>query len=94
MITFEIRAGDFGAGTGLFSGKACSLPVIGKAFGRHDVAASLLSGVHVATEENVKKLGGTLGWGIVGGAGRSPGSTNFSTNFEGIERSGWIRGRA
>jgi hypothetical protein len=68
MTTFDIHAGDFGTGSGMLSGKNFSLPVLGKTFGQQNVAACLLTSVQLATEENVKKLGGTVGWGIVGGA--------------------------
>ena len=32
------------------------------------LAKAEIAQVDIATEENVKKLGGTLGWGLVGGA--------------------------
>lgn len=71
---FKIHAGDFGDGEGTFSSLSNSftLPVKGKIFQSQRLAASSLSSVEVATEENVKKLGGTLGWGLVGGAVLGP----------------------
>jgi hypothetical protein len=63
MTIFEIHAGDFGKGTGvLYANNHFSLP------GGNDVPACLLTSVDVATEENVKKLGGAVGWGLAGGA--------------------------
>jgi hypothetical protein len=63
MYDFEILAGDFGKGTGLlYPNNKFYLPKQG------DIKTCLLSGVEVATEERIKKIGGTVGWGIVGGA--------------------------
>jgi hypothetical protein len=68
--TFKIHAGDFGDGEGTFSSltNSFTLPVKGKTFGSQRLPASSLSSLEIATEENVKKLAGTVGWGLVGGA--------------------------
>ena len=73
MTVFDIRAGDFGIGTGmLLGGVTFLLPVSGKIFEVQDVAACLLSSVEIATEENMKKRGGTPGWHIAGAAAPNP----------------------
>ncbi|HEY4048023.1 MAG TPA: hypothetical protein VGM27_14270 [Acidobacteriaceae bacterium] len=68
--TFTIHAGDFREGEAHFSALTdiFTLGVKGKTFAAKRVPASSLSAVEIATEENVKKLGGTVGWGLVGGA--------------------------
>jgi hypothetical protein len=63
MTTFKIHAGDFGKGTGaLYANNHFSLP------GANDVPACLLTTVDIATEENIKKVGGAVRWGFAGGA--------------------------
>jgi hypothetical protein len=42
-----------------------SLPVKGKAFTQESIAKTEISQVEIATEESVKKIGGTVGWGLV-----------------------------
>ncbi len=63
---FSIHAGDFGDGEGSFSSlrDSFTLPIKGIMLGSQRVAASALSSVEIATEESVKRLGGTAGWGL------------------------------
>jgi hypothetical protein len=70
MHYFKIQAGDFGEGEGSFgslSGKF-TLPVKGKLFAFETLSRMEIAQVDIATEENVKRLGGTVGWGVVGAA--------------------------
>ncbi|MFT8450671.1 MAG: hypothetical protein ABF675_00470 [Zymomonas mobilis] len=65
--TFEIHAGDFKKGMHhQFVGKNLQLKHEGK-FIREAVPLSQIANVEVASEESVKRLGGSVGWGITGG---------------------------
>jgi len=70
QYAFRIHAGDFGKGEGTYSSltDTFTLPVKDKVFGSKRIPASDLSSLEIATEENVKKIGGTIGWGLAGGA--------------------------
>lgn len=73
MANIKIHAGDFNKGNGqisfLFGGCTITPPYGGSdkwlptahSISKHDVEE-----ISLATEENVKKLGGTVGWGVVG----------------------------
>lgn len=68
MAKLKIHAGDFGKGTGAYMLGAFSFPwqpgdgfSVGKS--RH---VSELQSIEIATEEAVKRVGGTVGWGVVG----------------------------
>lgn len=67
MAKVVVHAGDFLKGNGKFSFNSLVLrtdehSIIGEA-----IPITELETVEMATEENVKKLGGTVGWGIAGG---------------------------
>ena len=65
--SFEILAGDFTkGGNAQFLGDTFTLPVPGK-WMREDIKVSQIEAVEIATEESMKKMGGAIGWGIVGG---------------------------
>ena len=69
---FKVHAGDFVTGSShQFVGGASSgtfiMRVEGK-FLREKIQASEVEEVCVASEENVKRIGGTVGWGIAGAA--------------------------
>lgn len=65
--SFEILAGDFTkGGNAQFIAGTFTLPVPGKWL-REDIKAAEVEAVEVATEENLKKMGGAIGWGLVGG---------------------------
>lgn len=68
MSKIKIHAGDFLLGDGSFSPTFGSLQLRTKEhkFLGEGIPLSNLETVEIATEENVKKLGGTLGWGAVG----------------------------
>ena len=73
MAEIQIHAGDFTTGKGSISVSANSFGLtqawapgdgfLGKADG---FTKSDVEDVSIATEENVKKIGGTVGWGVVG----------------------------
>ncbi|WP_375187755.1 hypothetical protein [Sphingobium yanoikuyae] len=66
MGSIKIHAGDWGKNTsGGFAFGAFSLPKPGK-FMPEGIHGSELSDVEIATEESVKRIGGTVGWGAAG----------------------------
>lgn len=71
--TFEILAGDFAKGKNAqFTSDTFILPLLGSGKilipgTRVQIKASQIEELSVATEENMKRMGGTIGWGIVGG---------------------------
>jgi hypothetical protein len=65
--SFDILAGDFKkGGSAQFVNSTFVLSVPGKLF-REDIKVSEVETIEVATEDNLKKMGGAIGWGIVGG---------------------------
>lgn len=67
MAKVVVHAGDWPKGSGQFSFGAFALPKGGWG-GFEGVHSSELVSIEVATEDNVKRLGGTIGWGAVGAA--------------------------
>lgn len=71
MGTINIHAGDFKTGKHsqfMFGSFSLAHDEIGwTGYKMEAVPASKLERVELASEENVKKLGGTIGWGIAGG---------------------------
>ena len=64
---FEVHAGDFKKGkSSQFAGDHFLMKVTEEFF-RQKIPATELEVLEIATEENVKQLGGTLGWGLAGG---------------------------
>lgn len=81
MATFKVIAGDFGEGkTGQIlvgplyrkSGHGFNLPVQGHTFKTEHIGTGQIESLEIATEENLKKLGGAIGWGVVGGLAFGP----------------------
>ena len=71
MVTikqFEVLAGDFKKGTGhqFYSDGRLRMKVPGKLF-KQWIPLADLEEAQVATEDSVKRLGGTVGWGLAGG---------------------------
>jgi len=62
-----VHAGDFLKGAGQFSLGSLTLKTEEHAWVGETIPVSELQTVEIATEETVKKLGGTIGWGAVGG---------------------------
>jgi hypothetical protein len=72
MAKITIHAGDF-LGDGWFNFGVFSLQTKEHSFWQSEkIKASELELVEAASEENVKKLGGTIGWGAVGALALGP----------------------
>ena len=67
MATIKVHAGDFTKGEGQVAFGHLTLKTKEKYIMGEGIAFSELDDVAVATEDSVKKIGGTVGWGIVGG---------------------------
>jgi hypothetical protein len=66
LASIKIHAGDWGENkVGGFSFDSFSLPKAGK-FMPEGIHKSALTEVELATEESVKRIGGTVGWGAAG----------------------------
>lgn len=68
MAGFKVHAGDFGKGEARCSFGQITFawkPGDGFSFGE-TVAAKEIIQIDVATEDSVKKIGGTIGWGAAG----------------------------
>lgn len=74
MSTLEIHAGDFAKGKCTIHGTVITFPwqwgdgMVGQSL----VLTGQVESVTLATEEEVKRTGGTLGWGLVGGIALGP----------------------
>lgn len=74
MATLEIHAGDFPKGKCTTNGAVITFPwqwgdgIVGQSL----VLLGQVESVGVATEEEVKRTGGTIGWGLVGGVALGP----------------------
>lgn len=68
---FDVHAGDFGEGHAWYGSLAgvFNLPAAGgKTFSRVKVPKGEVTGLEIATEETVKRVTGTVGWGLAGAA--------------------------
>ena len=75
MSTLQIHAGDFTKGKGAISVNSMGFAIVpawasgdgflGKA---HTFTKFDIKEISVATEDNVKRVGGTIGWGVAGAA--------------------------
>ena len=72
MSSINVRAGDFLKGHGSFGFGSFVLRTEKNRILGETIRGSELELVETATEQNVKKLAGTVGWGIVGGAVLGP----------------------
>ncbi|APU48428.1 hypothetical protein [Acinetobacter junii] len=75
MSTIQIHAGDFAKGKGTISVGSSAITIIaawapGDGFLGKTITymKSDIEEIATATEENVKKIGGTVGWGVAGAA--------------------------
>ena len=64
--TFEIHAGDFKKGKHHQYLKNKFIMKSDGKFIREDILATEVEEIEVASEESVKKFGGTVGWGVAG----------------------------
>ena len=67
MAKVKIHAGDFLKQDGEYSFGSLILKTTAHNFLGETIPITELETVEVATEESVKKLGGTVGWGAAGG---------------------------
>ena len=67
MSKVTVHAGDFLKGDGQFSFGSLVLRTPKKNIMGEVIPASQLETIEMASEESVKKLGGAIGWGAVGG---------------------------
>lgn len=73
MAWLKLHAGDWGKGQGAYSFGSFALPIPGSHGWKNEaVQGSDLQEVSIATEENVKRAGGAVGWGLVGAATLGP----------------------
>ncbi len=66
MAKIKVHAGDFLEGVGTLSFGVLNLKTKEKKFSGENILLTQLKSVELATEENVKKVGGTIGWGVAG----------------------------
>jgi hypothetical protein len=67
MAKITIHAGDFPKGAASMRFGQISLPwTPGDGFTGKIIALAELEEIDVASEENVKRIGGTIGWGVAG----------------------------
>lgn len=66
MAKIKVLAGDFLKGDGQVSFNALGLRTEKHSFLGESIPFSQLEEVEVASEESVKKIGGTIGWGAAG----------------------------
>jgi hypothetical protein len=67
MAKIAVHAGDFLEGNSSFHFDVLMLRTKEHSFQGEPIPITELETVEVATEENVKKIGGTIGWGAAGG---------------------------
>jgi hypothetical protein len=67
MTKITVHAGDFLQGEGQFVFGIMTLKTKKHSWSGEQIPINELEVVEVASEENVKKVGGTVGWGAAGG---------------------------
>lgn len=68
MGKLKVLAGSWHTGDGSFSGTTFALPKSKSWADWEIVQAASLTTIEIASEESVKRVGGTLGWGVAGAA--------------------------
>lgn len=66
MSKVTVHAGDFLKGDGQFSFGSLILKTTAHAFLGETISVTELECVEIASEDSVKKMGGTIGWGAAG----------------------------
>ena len=66
MAKIAVYAGDFLKGDGQFNFGSLTLRTAAHSWVGETIPISQLETVEVASEESVKKIGGTIGWGAAG----------------------------
>ncbi|CAM2894746.1 hypothetical protein [Vibrio rarus] len=72
MAKIKVHAGDFLEGDGVLSFNALTLKTDKHNIIGETILIYQLESVDVASEENVKKMAGTIGWGTVGALALGP----------------------
>lgn len=72
MATIKLHAGDWGKGRGDFGFGMIGLPKPGGWGSMEQISVRTLEEVDLASEESVKRVGGTVGWGVVGAVALGP----------------------
>lgn len=67
MAKIKVHAGDFIEGVGYYSYGSLILKTKEHNIAGETIASTELSVLDIASEDNVKKIGGTVGWGAAGG---------------------------
>lgn len=67
MAKVTVHAGDFTKGAGRFELGKLWLQTKAHPVAGESIPLSELESVDVASEESVKRIGGTVGWGVAGG---------------------------
>lgn len=67
MARVKVHAGDFLQKEGYLTGAVINLKTEAHSWVGESIPLADIETLELATEENVKKLGGTVGWGAVGG---------------------------
>lgn len=67
MAKITVHAGDFLKGDSKFAFGSLHLKTEKHSFAGEVISLDSLTEVEIASEESVKKIGGTIGWGAVGG---------------------------
>lgn len=71
--SFEILAGDWGkGGKAVFTSGMFGLPIPNSWGKTENVNSTQVDEIAVATEDNFKKMAGSVGWGLVGGLALGP----------------------
>ena len=68
MAKIKVHAGDFLKGDGELSYGSFTLKTKKHSWMGETISMKRLSAVEIASEENVKRIGGTIGWGVAGAA--------------------------
>ncbi|MDR1063028.1 MAG: hypothetical protein LBL48_03725 [Azoarcus sp.] len=66
MAKVTVHAGDFLKGEGQFNFGSLTLKTVAHPWMGETILTTQLETVEVASEESVKKIGGTIGWGAAG----------------------------
>lgn len=72
VASIKVLAGDWGKGSGQFMLNSFALPKPEGFLAFETVPMSEMQTMEIATEESVKRAGGTIGWGAVGAAALGP----------------------
>jgi hypothetical protein len=72
MGTINVHGGSFPAGVGVFEAGSLRLKTEAHRVVGEKIPMELVDSVQAATQDNVKRMAGSAGWGIVGGLALGP----------------------